>query len=115
MPMTSHEHAHKLREFAEALLKLPAFNLPSYQESYLKNHGIEKYSYHSDKDSFIAAVKQIGSGQKVVDGDDMQFKALDGRLVLTVMRNTVCRLVKEAEYECEPFLSQEEEAVLDGE
>lgn len=116
--MTSHEYAKKLHELAERLESRPEFKLPYYQENYILEHGIDNFSYHSDKTGFLEAVKAVGSGtKKVGDKWDFTFLALDGLLRLTVARSAVCRLVKPAqpaEYECEPLLSQEEESSLGG-
>jgi hypothetical protein len=112
--MTSHEYAAKLKALAEALESKAEFILPDYQDNYVLHHGLESFSYYDRKDDFLSAVKAVGSGVKRVSnsGDSLEFLALSGMLRLTVYRTSVCRLVQEAKYECDPLLTPEEEANL---
>lgn len=113
--MTSHEYAGKLRQLAARLEEVAAFELPDYHESYIKESGLERFSYHFDKTGFLAAVRALGKGRKVIAGDDLRFVGADELLHLSIYRSEVCKLVKPAqpaEYDCEPLLSQAEEAQL---
>lgn len=115
--MTSHEYAKKLRAMAEMLESLPEFSAPRYHENYIQDYGLERFCYHDNKAGFLAAVKAVGSGRKKAGGNDneLTFISLGGLLHLTVFRDAVCRVVKAAQpavYDCEPLLSQAEEAAL---
>lgn len=112
--MTSHEYAKKLRELAMHLELAESFELPDYQENYHKGYGLVSFRYQDDKTGFLAAVKAVGAGKKQAISNDFIFSCFDGALRLSVQRNSVCRLVKPAEYECEPLLSRAEEGLLNG-
>jgi hypothetical protein len=105
--MNSHEYAKKLNRLADLLLSKPEFETANS----------EAYSYsifsYWNKENFLGAVKALGSGKKEWQTDDLTFipHGTD-MLKLTIGRNKVCRKVKEAEYECEPLLSQAEEAAI---
>ncbi len=111
--MTSHEYATRLIAAAVLLEKAAVFELPSYMASYLEHCGVENIQFHTDKALFLAAVRAVGSGVKAGNADEVRF-VVGGLVHLVVDRASVCKLVKPAEYECEPLLSQVEEAVLDG-
>jgi hypothetical protein len=110
--MTSHEYAQKLKIAAEFFLSKPEFKI--------RNSPILFSSYWSDKEAFLAAVKALGSGEKKYEGESLKFivTITEGLTFdVEVSRSAVCRLVKPAQpavYDCEPLLSQEEEATLDG-
>lgn len=113
--MTSHEYAAKLQAIAEKLLHSEAFDLPTYMDDYCAKNGIVRIDFFSRKDKFLAAVRAIGSGRKA--GGESTLDFIVGDLALGVDRSSVCHIVKPAqpaEYECEPLLSQAEEAVLDA-
>ncbi len=106
--MNSHEYANKLKQLADFLLNKPEFTTDfDAKFSYLRMY------YYGRKGEFLAAVKALGSGKKEWSKDELRYipDATD-MLRLTVNRTAVCRLVKEAEYECEPLLSQAEEAAI---
>ena len=103
--MTSHEYAVKLKELAELLLSKPEFSTP-----YSERTAYTCLYYWSDKANFLEAVKALGSGKKEWGKTDLTYvPAYTNMLQIKVMRNAVCRLVREAEYDCEPLLSQAEE------
>lgn|SRR5215831_11399992 len=114
--MTSHEYAVKLLEVVRLLQTSAEFEMPVYTKTYVENHGIDHIRYYADKELFLKAVRAVGSGKKIAGEDDsFTFAAADGLLRLSVNRDAVCRLVKPAvpaEYECEPLLSQAEEAEI---
>lgn len=115
VPKTSRTLALNLRKLADWLDSKPEFPVmdvvagPPYQ------------SYHGNKDAFIAAVRAIGSGTKgkgVLDSY-LRFEANtcpEGtEYSLQVNRESVCTLIKPAQpavYDCEPLLSQAEEAEI---
>lgn len=106
--MNSHEYANKLKELGDFLLAKPEFETP-WSES---NAYIGLY-YWGGKDGFLSAVKALGTGTKEWGKDDLRYiPAGTDMLRLNISRASVCRLVKEAEYECEPLLSQAEEAEI---
>ena len=114
--MTSHEYSSRLRAAADKLDNAPEFEVPDYEESYIAKSGIVRLSYYGDKDGFLAAVRAIGGGVKGGDEQSLEFKS--GDIVLRVNRDLLCRIVKPAqpaEYDCEPLLSQLEEASLGSE
>jgi hypothetical protein len=109
--MTSHEYAKLLQERAEYLLGKPEFNVPKY------TGGIESmwYMWDSDKPDFLAAVVALGSGDKKVTNEYVEFHPKDAPVYVKINKSAVCKLVKPAEYDCIPLLSQvEEEQVGNG-
>src|SRR5581483_3112973 len=107
--MTSHDYAVELRRIADELESRPEFDLPDYtRKAYVS------FSYFSDKGRFISAVRALGSLSK--DFSDKTYLRVSKSLGTTasidmnVNRDSVCRLVREAEYECEPLLNAEEMA-----
>lgn len=102
--MKSHEYAKRLHEIAEFLESRPEFETPM---------GVHLYQYSSSKAPFLAAAKALGNVTKEYRGDDLRISpAAFPEMIFAVPRSVVCRLVKPAEYDCEPLLSQEEEASL---
>ena len=118
--ITSHDFAKQLRKLAEFLEAAPAFKLPDYSTEYNDTCGIAQFDYHYDKAGFISAVKALGSGkkrEKTICQPEIHFMAADGLLRLAIYKEALCRLIepaKPAVYECEPLLSQAEEAQIDG-
>lgn len=106
--MNSHEYANKLKELADFLLAKPEFETDGEPRVF--------FWYWSDKQGFLGAVKALGSGEKKWSTDDLTFYPAgvpDGiHFELQIRRVAICRLVREAEYECEPLLSQAEEAEI---
>lgn len=108
MTATSHDYAKALQQAAEFFLSRPAFDIDSpraYSFSYFRFH---------KKELFIAAVKALGSGTKGGDDKNIEFLVRTGDVEITVSapRNTLCRLIRPAEYDCDPFLSDAEQAEL---
>jgi hypothetical protein len=102
--MKSHEYAQKLKETAEYLLSKPEFKV-SYTTIY--------FGHYWDKDEFLTAVRALGAGTKKYSDADLTFSpASPSPIYLSINRSTVCKLVRQAEYECELLLSQEEEAEI---
>jgi len=107
---TSHDYARTLKEAAEFFLAKPAFDIDApraYSYTYFRFY---------NKEQFITAVKALGSGKKEGDERDIEFQVKAGNVEITIAapRNTVCRLLRPAEYDCDPFLSPEEEKELGG-
>lgn len=107
--MTSHDYAKKLRALAERLESAPVFDAPNYQENYVAKYGVEHFGYNDDKQGFLSAVRAMGSGRKVINGDNLDFFAADEMLRLSIYRTAVCKLIRPAEYDCPPLLSEDEE------
>lgn len=111
--MTSHEYARRLRTVVDKLLAAESFDLPTYMESHLRRNGVVRIDFFGHKEEFLAAVCSVGSGKKSGNESTLDFIVDD--LVLGVDRSSVCRIIKPAqpaEYECEPLLSQAEEASI---
>jgi hypothetical protein len=107
--MNSHEYAARLRSEASYLEAKPVFDMPSYT-----GLAKESYWYMGDKAGFIQAVRALGGGEKKIGQEYMEFHPVDAQMFVRIERQHVCRLVKPAEYDCEPFLGPEEEAVMDA-
>jgi hypothetical protein len=103
--MTSHEYAQKLQETV-------AFLLDHSEVELGVGLSIPVYMF-GEKDRFLTAAKAFGSGAKNVDDNYMRFTPAGTVLVLTIERSSVCRKVQEEKWECEPLLSQTEEAQLE--
>lgn len=105
--MNSHEYAKRMKEIAEFLLARPEFPMA---------HGPMIFHTYYEKEPFVAAVKALGSGKKTHTTGmypEVQFvSTLCPEINIAIPRDKVCRLVREAEYDCEPFLSPEEDAAL---
>jgi len=115
--VTSHDYAKQLRILADALEAAPEFTLPSYSDVHYAESGLENLRYYEDKAGFLSAVKALGTGRKVMTDRSITLVAANGLLHISANRDAVCRIIKPAqpaEYECEPLLSQAEEAQLDG-
>lgn len=106
----SHEYARALQHAAEFLLSRPAFNT-NMTRAYSYNF----FRYH-EKELFVAAVKAVGSGVKEFTDSDIKVLYRQGDVEITIEapRNTLCRLIRPAEYDCDPFLSPDEEKNLGG-
>ena len=108
--LTSHEYARQMQAAAQWLLDKPEFGLPAYETEYS-----ERLSYFSDKEGFIRAAKALGGKKDVSHDGDYQLVTEHPsgfKFSLIASRDAVCRIVKpaqEAEYECEPLLTQQEE------
>lgn len=72
--------------------------------------------WSNDRNKFLAAAKALGTGKKDFTEDTIKFTVKQewGEFSISASRNIVCRLIKPAEYECDPFLSPEEEKDLGG-
>ena len=104
--MKSHEYAEKLKAAAE-------FLLAREDVEFVDRPPFIPISFY-DKEKFIAAVRVFGSGEKKWTYDELQFTPHGAAEIfrLYIARNTVCRLVRPAEYDCDPILSDEEVATL---
>jgi hypothetical protein len=101
--MDSHEYAEKLREASEVLKSRPAFEINSVPFTHMY--------FSFEKDKFISAVKALGSGKKEVDQYYVTFKPSSIPVIqLYIDRNSVCRKVQEEKWDCEPLLSELEDA-----
>jgi hypothetical protein len=114
----SHTYAKNLRALADWLESKPAFPMRDVNVIAKPLY----VTYYGDKDSFLAAVRALGAGKKETDEyfkDDLIFRATScpegTEFKVHVNRSAVCRLVRpaqEAVYDCEPLLSQAEEAEI---
>ena len=109
-PRTSHDLALSLQKTAEWLLSRDAFRIESFDVATW-----QYLSFH-EKEAFVAAVKAVGAGKKKFSDLSIEFevKVPGGQIKLSAPREKVCRLIRPAEYECDPFLSPEEEKSLGG-
>ena|ERR1700690_1682135 len=107
--MKSHEYAEKLKEVADFLLSRPDFSTHSSDCKVW-------FWYFGNKTEFLEAAKAVGAGKKVYGDSDMQFYPNGApNFYLQVDRSAVCRKVQEEKWECEPLLSQDEEALVGAE
>ena len=106
----SHDYARNLQKFAEFLLSRESFPLPYHEPT-----SFHYFNYH-DKESFVAAVKSLGSGKKKITDDKIEFviETSGAHLSVEAPRNLLCRLIRPAEFECDPLLSADEEKTLGG-
>lgn len=106
--MKSHEYAVNLRRLADFLDSRPDFETATEK--------VYMFVSFYEKEPLVAAVKALGSGTKEFSGDFLYFHPAinDGKLMVRAEapRNKVCRLVREAEYDCEPLLSPTEISTL---
>lgn len=109
-PPTSHDYAKRLREAADFLESRPSFVVPNFEKRLFVN-----FSYR-EREPFVAAVRAIGAGKKDYGNDEIrfEFEAPFAKIVIDAPRASVCRLITPAVYECEPFLSPDEEKELGG-
>jgi hypothetical protein len=101
--MTSHEYAERLRKISDFLLTRPSVEF---------GHGDKEVLYFYGKEEFVAAVKAMGSGKKYFSNDYFNFLCEAVPLELYANRSTVCRKVRDAEYECDPLFTNEEVEAL---
>lgn len=108
--LTSHDYAHFLQHAAEIFLSREAFQIPAHYD-YSFN-----YFRFDNKDEFVAAVKALGPGKKVFSDDNIEFKIQEPHvsIIVEAPRKLLCRLIRPAEYECDPLLSPDEEKQLGG-
>jgi hypothetical protein len=109
-PRTSHDLARNLQRTAEWLLAHQAFRIENFDAL-----AYEWISFH-DKEMFLDAVKAVGAGRKEFTPETICFRVdiPGGQIKLSAPRNLVCRLIRPAEYDCDPLLSPEEEKQLGG-
>ena len=105
--MTSHEYAKKMQELAEFLLARPEFEAEGRPFVYL---------YYYQKEPFLAAIRAIGAGEKEWTDTEIRFKPKgipeDTAMQIYAPRDKLCKLVRAAEYDCEPLLSPGEVEAL---
>lgn len=103
--MNSHEYANKLKKIGDFLLARPSVEFDS---------GPKILVYFGwGKDKFIAAAKAMGSITKTYKSEDFEVSPVGHpELVLYAARSVVCRKVQDEKWECEPLLSQAEEAEI---
>jgi hypothetical protein len=102
--MKTHEYAEKLKAAAEFLASRENVELGTLY--------IPIFFY--DRQPFVDAVRAFGPGDKAFTDSELGFipKAPCDFFKLYIPRNRVCKLVRPAEYDCEPILSDEEVATL---
>lgn len=108
------------RNYAERLRRLADF-LDSRPEVEIAQQNLTVWLNFYEKEKFVAAVKAMGSGTKKIgesEWSSVEFYpagAPEGvKFSLEITRNKICRKVQEEKWECEPFLSPEEEAEIGG-
>jgi hypothetical protein len=104
--MTSHQYAEELRTLAAELDAIEPFPMPTYDTP-------GRFSYLWDKEGFVAAVRACGSGVKNIKDDSLTFQPRNVSFHLVVERSAVCKLAKPAEWSCEPWLTDEQQVVVD--
>ena len=107
--MDSHEYSKELQQLAKYLLTKPEFEVPSSESK-------QYFWYLYDKEGFIGAVKALGAGRKDMGDQYVDFSPKDAPInfMVRVEREQVCKLVRPAEYDCEPFLKPEDHKIIDA-
>jgi hypothetical protein len=106
--MTSREYAEMLRKHADELDSLPEFQTPDYYD-----HSLGTMAYFYEKSAFVSAVRALGSGSKEIQGDRLRFRPKNASFALEIDRSSVCKVVKPAEWSCEPWLTDAQQIVVD--
>lgn len=107
--MMSHEWAQVLRDTA-MVLEAKA-NVQMGGEPKILN------SHYGRKEEFLAVVRALKPGKKRIDAEIsgyVNFTPAGTCIEVYINRDVMCRKVKEAEYECEPLLSAEEDAEMEA-
>ena len=106
--MKSHEYAEKLKAAAEFLLSREDAEITESER------GPYISLFFWTKESFAASVRAFGAGTKEWKDNELHFTPAGpcGIFRLIIDRHRVCRLVRPAEYDCEPIFSDEEVAAL---
>jgi hypothetical protein len=110
--MDTKELSATLRSLADFLDSRPVFELESGMSiltSYTEKTTSYGYISFYDRDTFVAAVKAIGSATKhYTDGDYPKLEVVVDAfpLKLSIARDKVCRKV--VTFECDPLFSEEE-------
>lgn len=109
-PPTSHDYAKRLREAADFLESRPCFVVPDFDRRVFVC-----FNYY-EREQIIAAVRALGTGKKNFTDDDISFEVVlpCAKIIVNAPRLKVCRLIRPAEYECDPLLSPDEEKELGG-
>lgn len=110
---TSHDYADSLIRLAEFLRTKPAFNI---EES---DAVASLYLFWPHKEVFLGLVRAVHGGEKEYIGHDEDAEVAYTVTLPTgewvkgkIRRSNVCKLIRAAEYDCEPLLSQAEEAEI---
>ena len=106
--MNTRDYAAQLRAHADELDSLPEFETPDYFSENQKT-----FSYFYGKDEFVAAVRALGAGTKEIKNDKMLFRPANVSFALEIERSVVCKMTKPAEWSCEPWLTDEQQVVID--
>lgn len=115
--MTSHEYANELKKIADSILERQEFTMPSH---YNEKSTFASIHFFSDKEGFLAAARSLGSFDKRIDSLSHYYEIapkFSTHFEVSANRDAVCRLIRpaqDAQYECEPLLSREEEAQLNA-
>jgi hypothetical protein len=102
---TSHEWAKELHETADFLLSKPEVEIGKIPET--------RGWFFNEKEVFLNLVRATKPGRKEMSENYVDFYPTGAHLQLTISRNLVCRRIN-PEWECEPLLSQEEDASLEA-
>ena len=106
--MNTREYAQQLRAHAEELDGLPEFEVPGYFV-----HTFEDLRYYVDRKEFVSAVRALAPGVKQIVEDKMYFRPKNATFSLCIDRSQVCKMVKPAQWDCEPLLSDDEMVTVD--
>lgn len=110
--LTSHEYALELKRLADEMLACPDFQLGWTHDEVTLGIG-------ASKDELLAFAKNLHPLRKEFSEKEIELRFGSGRISakISANRSTACRIVKPAEpavYECDPLLSQEEEAQVNN-
>ena len=99
--MTSHEYAGELLKIVNYLTD----GRPEFEVDFPPT---VRFHFWSEKEKFVAAVKALGSGTKEVSGSDFYFRVKGASIAVQANRDSVCKKIQEAKWECEPLFTPEE-------
>lgn len=103
---TSHEWARELQETAAFLFSKPDVEIgPKIPET--------RGWFFNDKEVFLNLVRALKPGKKVMSDSYVDFWPNGAHIQLTISRSLVCKRLN-PEYECEPLLSEEEDAEMES-
>jgi hypothetical protein len=103
---TSHDWARELQKTAAFLLSRPEVEIGSKIPE-------TRGWFFSEKEIFLNLVRVLKPGKKEMSNSYVDFHPSGAHIQLTINRDLVCRRLN-PEYECEPLLSQEEDAEMES-
>lgn len=102
---TSHDWARELQKTAAFLLSKPEVEIGEIPKT--------RFYQYSSKENFLSLVRALKPGKKEINNYYINFFPSGADMELSVNRDLVCRRLN-PEYECEPLLSQEEDAEMES-